>query len=51
MLNNVNWPEVFFYLLTVAVLFGIAKQKIDDLRDRVKVLEDSHTDLKIIIKK
>jgi len=46
MLENVNWAEVFFYLLTVAVLGGIAKQKIDDLRERVKYLEDGQTNLK-----
>lgn len=46
MLQNLDWAEIFFYLLTVAVLFGIAKQKLDDLKDRVKILEDSHSDLK-----
>lgn len=46
MLQDLNWPEIVIYLLTIAVLFGIARQKIDDLRERVKFLEDSHDDLK-----
>jgi hypothetical protein len=42
MFTSIDWGQLFITLLGVAVLAGIAKQKIDDLNARVKTLENDH---------
>jgi len=44
-INLADWAEFIAYVLLLAVSVGVLTQKITDLKEKVKVLEDGYTHL------